>query len=1177
MCTPSADAEAGNDFPMHNALSYGVVKERNGLMDVLLNIKPELLQQRDNDGRIPLHIACIESATATAATISMEIINRMLRQAQPDAKAALMAEDNDGKIPLFYALREMQLHALNKAMEQAEREARDPDGEEEEPDESPDLPWDASTSLMHAMISLDPQQIAHPSCAAYTLHTLILGGVHLNFLKKFAHAMDDAREEAEAEGLLSATFTTMFELKAAAAARFPNPFYVRDAKGLLPLHVACAMHATGSPVPLPVLQWLVLASQIPPLVSGQQAQPSFKTRDRSLVPAGIAPKSVQGQQVVEGHHPMFYCCTQPRAPPAGGSKEPQVQLHKPLMKISKDQVAAIEYMWEVWPESILQDEAAGVLHSSPFQATSMKPSTFLEWCFYHKAIELLDIFLRRMPGCADKIIWLDSLDVMTPQQSEASKLDPQGKPRKRLSVGPNPLTMLAGAARIGDESLVNLLIKHNSNPFIYDKRDKLAVDWCTEPTVKKTIEEYMARDPRRPIPPLVTAEIGCQTDDDGAAELAAKNAALKAELEAREKEMAAKLQAESDAAMAAEKKRLEELAAAERAKLLAEMEAERKRLADEAAAERAKQAEADAAFRAQLKADADAAAAAAAAAAAEAAAAMEAERARMLAEAEAERARIAAEAQANAAAFSGDREAAMQALEKAKADAAAALAAEQARLAAEAAAERQRIADEAAAERARLLAEAAAEKQRLQDEADAEKARLAAEAAANAASSAGEREAARLAAEQARAEAAAALAAEQARLAAEAAAERQRLKDEAEAEKQRLAAEAAAERQRLMDEAEAEKQRLAALDADRQAAQEAAAAAAAADAAARLAAEQKRLADEAAAERERLAALEAQREAERRALEEQLKQSAADAAAAAAAALAAEQARLAGEAAAEKLRLQQEAEAERQRLAAEAAAREAKAAAEVEAARLAAEEAKRAAEEAAAAEKARLQAEADAERARLQAEADAEKARLAALEEERLRLAAIADAANAAEMERLRAQTEAAEAARLAAEADAEEARRRREHQWNLNAEHEGRLKKEAAELAAALAAAQAAALEKPGELARPPSANAATLAAQPLKRLPKKMSAAEAAAAARAQAAIDAAIAKRNAPKVRTTRAHMHTRTAHTANACASNRSLDADVVVSLCLCVCQKILGFGSSAIKVDVVSKTNPAHVP
>ena len=70
---------------MHNALSYGVTKERNGLMDVLLNIKPQLLQQRDNDGRIPLHIACIESATHTTATISLDIIQRMLRQAQPDA------------------------------------------------------------------------------------------------------------------------------------------------------------------------------------------------------------------------------------------------------------------------------------------------------------------------------------------------------------------------------------------------------------------------------------------------------------------------------------------------------------------------------------------------------------------------------------------------------------------------------------------------------------------------------------------------------------------------------------------------------------------------------------------------------------------------------------------------------------------------------------------------------------------------------------------------------------------------------------------------------------------------------------------------------------------------------------------------------------------------------------
>lgn len=214
----------------------------------------------------------------------------------------------------------------------------------------------------------------------------------------------------------------------------------------------------------------------------------------------------------------------------------------------------------------------------------------------------------------------------------------------------------------------------------------------------------------------------------------------------------------------------------------------------------------------------------------------------------------------------------------------------------------------------------------------------------------------------------------------------------------------------------------------------------------------------------------------------------------------------------------------------------------------------------AAREAARLQLEAelrtaaDAEKARIAAELEAEKLRLAALEAEREAAKEAADAARklaeeeAEERERLRilkntklqeqrdasrlaaeaaeaakkvaedelarlkalleataagkaaaeAAAAAAEAARLAAEADAEEARRRREHQWALNAEHEDRLRKE-----------QEAAIA-----ARPVSAKKEDLG--DLKRLPqkKKQSPAELAALARAQAAIEAAAAKRNAPK---------------------------------------------------------------
>jgi hypothetical protein len=45
VCSPpqaNDDGSPPNDFPMHNALAYGVTKERNGLMDVLLQIKQQL-------------------------------------------------------------------------------------------------------------------------------------------------------------------------------------------------------------------------------------------------------------------------------------------------------------------------------------------------------------------------------------------------------------------------------------------------------------------------------------------------------------------------------------------------------------------------------------------------------------------------------------------------------------------------------------------------------------------------------------------------------------------------------------------------------------------------------------------------------------------------------------------------------------------------------------------------------------------------------------------------------------------------------------------------------------------------------------------------------------------------------------------------------------------------------
>lgn len=259
VCTPSPNANAEEDFPMHNALAYGILNQRNGLMSVLLQMKPQLLQQRDKEKRIPLHIACLESRTSTAGTIAPWIIEKMLGQAQPNAETSIMTEDQHGRIPLSYALEAIQEHALNVAMEKAER------GEDDEPDvDNPDLPWDASRQLMIPMLATAPHALQHPSCEQFTLHTLIAAGVPLKFLKKFTQAIEDAREQSISDGMLDANFTTLFHLKAECLQRFPNPFFVRDKEGRLPIHVATQMHATGTPVALDVLQWLCLVSQLPP-------------------------------------------------------------------------------------------------------------------------------------------------------------------------------------------------------------------------------------------------------------------------------------------------------------------------------------------------------------------------------------------------------------------------------------------------------------------------------------------------------------------------------------------------------------------------------------------------------------------------------------------------------------------------------------------------------------------------------------------------------------------------------------------------------------------------------------------------------------------------------------------------------------------------------------------------
>lgn len=291
-------------------------------------------------------------------------------------------------------------------------------------------------------------------------------------------------------------------------------------------------------------------------------------------------------------------------------------------------------------------------------------------------------------------------------------------------------------------------------------------------------------------------------------------AAASAELERarRQAEAAAKERARLDTEAVAERIRLAAVAAAERERVEAAAAAhrERARLEAIAAAEKERaRIERIAAAKEQARLDAEAAA--------------ERERIRVEATAAAERKRVEAEAEAAAH------------RERARLEAIAVAEKERARIEAEAAAVEEQRRREAAAERERLRIEAAAtaERERVRIEAVAaagrERARLEAVAAA-------ERERVRLAAEaaereRARLEAEAAAERERQRVEAMAAAERARLDAEAAAtrEQHRLDAEAEAARERLRLEAAAAERKQALAARQKQAAEAAAAARAAAD------------------------------------------------------------------------------------------------------------------------------------------------------------------------------------------------------------------------------------------------------------------------------------------------------------------------------------------------------------
>jgi len=600
------------DLSMHHALAYPELHRRDGLMQVLLQLKPHLLTQRDEEQRLPMHIAALQSATPFSGSISLNMIREMLRLATNDI---LFAEDAQGCTPVAYAMQQMALHASHEE----EKEDEDEINEEKKQDEKKDgtnkklrrRPSSADASpavvysrgLLSLFLTAAPSSFSHASCRQYaSLHWLIRHGFGLKSLRKYVGGVEEERdrvimnEGGNGTGSLDAT---------AALNAYPNPFLVRDEEGRLPLHIACML---DQDVGLDVVRWLSEsaanydASWGVPIATSDDNNPErdpVKMRDESVMyvkklqeAAGIIDYQHPAAKQIVGHHPLFYACTHSLTPGGDGlpliASERAVQAaFAPVYKLSASQREVIEYLLKKWPQAILECEGVALLHTNdlPTELTAANniadaraasvANTFIEYVYYHKAMQLLELFFKYLPTCIDMLAWQDSLE--SPETASQSGSD------AKASV--NMLSMLHCSACIGDYELVGLLLRCGANPYNEDTRGHLPIEYATEPRCIKLLEKYMASDPRRPktpepVPVFATTET--QTDEDAMLVAAqTKLADLEKTLQQREAELLAKCEAEKLAA----KKAIDEALAAKNEELVRiqrqqaeQLEAEKSRL-----------------------------------------------------------------------------------------------------------------------------------------------------------------------------------------------------------------------------------------------------------------------------------------------------------------------------------------------------------------------------------------------------------------------------------------------------------------------------------------------------------------------------------------------------------------------------------------------------------------------
>ena len=558
-----------NDFPLHHALVFPDCARRAELVRVLLKLRPQLVHSRDKTGRLPIHVACMESSTLTAGSIPFDLIERLIVEGGSDsgsAESSLAVADCEGCTPLFYALQQMSLHAFNESEAGGFAVAFIQPDPETLPleDRATSAAVLYSRALIQLLLERAPLAFTHPSCIPYTLHWLIFHGFGLPTLKRFVSGFETARATpGSGMGSLS------------------SPFLTCDQNGRLPLHVAamCAMPS------LEVIQWLVESGGVAPRrtsraqdgqtrgrasSSAVQAEDGsgVLSRDASILHEARAsnprasPADVGG---IVGHYPLFYACTAALRPlettsadsAASPASSGGAELRAPLFALTESQSSVISYLLRCWPQAILEEEglelkalpqgvelvsgtaaasrlrlhdgsiivlparAAGSAGSSTTRgsaatsplAAQPAPPSFLHWVYFHNSLALLDLFLRADSSTVDALVFAHARQPPAPKTQIAEGVLASAAAAVDRAGQPNMISMLHAAAAADDFALVSLLLDRGANPWLPDSHlAHLAVDLASDPAVRALLLRSMDRDARKPSAPAIsTRSIETQT------------------------------------------------------------------------------------------------------------------------------------------------------------------------------------------------------------------------------------------------------------------------------------------------------------------------------------------------------------------------------------------------------------------------------------------------------------------------------------------------------------------------------------------------------------------------------------------------------------------------------------------------------------------------------------------